>query len=149
MKVDVQTEIILDKPVEQVFDYAINPDHAPEWYINIKSSEWRSEPPLVKGSKIAFTAKFLGRELAYVYEIVDLIPNQKLVMRTADGPFLMETTYTFEPLENGSTRMTLRNRGNPTGFSGLFAPIMARMMRKANEKDLAKIKDILESMPNS
>ena len=143
--VNVLTEVNISKPIEEVFEYAVNPDNAPEWYVNIKSSEWKTPKPLAKGSQIAFKAKFLGRDLAYVYEIVELIPNEKLVMRTADGPFLMETTYTWSKIDPNATIMTLRNRGNPTGFSKIFSPIMSKMMRKANTKDLIKIKKILES----
>lgn len=66
-------------------------------------------------------------------------------MRTANGPFAMETTYNWETLADSSTRMSLRNRGEPNGFSRLVAPFMARAMRKANEKDLAKLKSVLES----
>ncbi|MDW3650792.1 MAG: SRPBCC family protein [Bacteroidia bacterium] len=142
--VDVFTEIKIDRPLEEVASYASNPENAPEWYVNIKSAEWKSAPEIKLGAQIAFIAHFLGRKLSYVYEIVELVPNEKMVMRTADGPFPMETTYEWEALDENHTRMSLRNRGKPSGFSKLFAPMMAKSMRKANEKDLRMIKKILE-----
>ena len=143
--VDVLTDIIINRPLDKVANYAANPDNAPEWYVNIKSAVWKSPKPLTVGSQIAFKAQFLGRELAYTYEIVEYIPGQKLVMRTAEGPFPMETTYTWTAIDESHTRMTLNNKGQPSGFSKLFAPLMATMMRKANTKDLKRIKEILES----
>jgi uncharacterized membrane protein len=144
MVVDVLTDIEIDRPCAHVAAYAADPSNAPEWYVNIKAVEWKTPPPLAVGSRLAFVAQFLGRRLAYTYEIVDLVPGQRLVMRTAEGPFPMETTYTWEPRGDGRTRMTLRNRGEPSGFSRVVAPFMAMAMRKANHNDLARLKLLLE-----
>jgi uncharacterized membrane protein len=144
MAVDVLTEIVVNRPLAEVAAYARAPDNAPKWYVNIESVEWKTPPPLAIGSKVAFVAHFLGRRLEYTYEVIDLEPEARLVMRTSEGPFPMETTYTWEPASAASTRMTLRNRGEPSGFGKLVAPLMAAAMRRANDKDLARLKSILE-----
>lgn len=144
MAVDVSTEVVVDRPVKDVAGYAADPTNAPQWYANIESVDWQTPPPLRVGSKLDFVAHFLGRRLAYTYEIIELDPGRRLVMRTAQGPFPMETTYTWTALDDGRTRMTLRNRGEPSGFSKAAAPVMAAAMRRANQKDLASIKRILE-----
>jgi len=145
MTVDVLTEATIDCPVEVVAAYAADPSNAPHWYANIESVEWKTPPPARVGSRVAFVARFLGRRLVYTYELAEVAPNQRLVMRTAEGPFPMETTYTWEARGGGATRMTLRNRGEPSGFSKLTAPFMAAAMRRANRKDLANLKRILEA----
>jgi len=143
--VDIVTEIEIDRPRDAVAAFAGDPDNAPTWYVNIKSVEWQTPAPLAVGSKLAFVAKFLGRRLAYTYEIVELAPGARLVMRTAEGPFPMETTYTWDDAGPGRTRMTLRNRGEPRGFGKLLGAMMAPAMRRANKKDLARLKSILEA----
>lgn len=144
MPVDVLTETVINRPPPEVATYAGDPSNAPHWYVNIKSVEWKTPPPMGIGSKLAFVAQFLGRRLAYTYEVVDLVPGRRLVMKTAQGAFPMETTYTWEPVGEGQTRMTLRNRGEPTGFSKIAAPFMASAMRRANRNDLARLKSLLE-----
>ena len=144
MSVDVSTEIVINAPIATVAAYATDPGNAPQWYVNIKRVEWQTAPPITVGARIAFVAEFLGRRLAYTYEVVDLVPGERLIMRTADGPFPMETTYIWQPVANGGTRMSLRNRGNPAGFSRVAAPFMAAAMRRANRQDLARLKRILE-----
>jgi uncharacterized protein YndB with AHSA1/START domain len=143
--VDVVTETVIDRPCAEVASYAADPARAPEWYANIDSVSWETAPPVAVGSRLAFVARFLGRRLAYTYEVVDLVPGERLVMRTAQGPFPMETTYTWEPVDDGRTRMTLRNRGEPAGFGAVAAPVMAAAMRRANRKDLATLKERLET----
>jgi uncharacterized membrane protein len=146
MKVDVETSTVIARPRAAVAKFAANPANAPRWYANIESVEWKTSRPLVLGSLITFTASFLGKRFSYSYEIVELVPLERLVMRTAEGPFPMETTYTWEALSPRSTRMTLRNRGNPAGVAKFAGPMMSRSIRKANEKDLETLKTILEAV---
>jgi uncharacterized membrane protein len=146
MTVDVESAIVINRPVSEVSRYAADPENAPLWYVNIKSVEWVTPPPAQMGSRVAFVAHFLGRRLTYTYELVEFIPGVRLVMRTSEGPFPMETTYTWESNADGTTRMTLRNRGTPSGFSAWVAPLMAMAMRRANRKDLARLKKQLEGI---
>jgi uncharacterized membrane protein len=143
--VNVKTEIQIGLPLEKVFRYSANPDNAPEWYVNIKSVEWQTLKPLTVGSQIAFKAQFLGRQLAYIYKIIELIPERKLVMSTSEGSFPMETIYTWKSIDDGTTNMKLENKGAPVGFSKLLTPFMAAAIKKANGKDLNKLKGILEN----
>lgn len=140
MAVDVQMETEILRPVDEVAAYAGDPGNA---YANIRSVEWRTEPPMRVGSQMDFVARFLGRQIAYTYEVTALVPGQRLVMQTAQGPFPMQTTYTWEPTAAG-TRMTLRNAGEPSGFSKVTAPVMEVAMRRATNKDLAMLKALLE-----
>jgi hypothetical protein len=135
----------IDRPRSEVAAYASDPDNATAWYENIKAVEWKSPKPVAVGSRIAFVAQFLGRRLAYTYEVKSLVPGERLVMSTAEGPFPMETTYIWEDTASGGTKMTLRNQGEPSGFSKVAAPVMAAAMRRANRKDLARLKAMLEA----
>ena len=145
MPVDVRTEVEIDRPRADVATFASDPDTAPRWYENIESVEWKTPRPIAVGARITFVARFLGRRLAYTYEVTVLVPAERLVMSTKEGPFPMETSYEWVDTPTGGTRMTLRNRGEPSGFGKVSAPIMAKAMRRANRKDLARLKHILES----
>jgi hypothetical protein len=144
MAIDVETEIAIARPRAEVAAYARDPATATEWYANIESARWETHPPLGIGSRFAFVASFLGRRLEYVYEVRELTGDERFVMATHDGPFAMETTYTWEDTADGGTLMRLRNRGEPSGFSSILAPAMSTAVRRANRKDLARLKRILE-----
>jgi hypothetical protein len=143
--VDVVTEVDIARPRSEVSAFASDPDNATAWYANIKSVEWKTPPPAAPGAQMAFVAQFLGRRLAYTYEVVEVVDGARFVMRTADGPFPMETTYAWEDTPSGGTHMTLRNRGEPSGFRGVAAPLMAAAMKRENRKDLERLKALLEA----
>lgn len=149
MSLDVTTETIIARPRDEVAEFAAQPGNAPAWYVDIESVEWMSEPQLQVGARVSFVAHFMGKRLSYTYEILEYLPQERLVMRATEGPFPMETTYTWESTAQGGTRMTLRNRATPTGLFALYAPFMAIAMRRANRKDLARLKSLLEQQPGA
>jgi hypothetical protein len=145
MAVDVSTSIDIARPREVVAAYAADPDRATQWYENIRSVRWETAPPLAVGSRFAFGAQFLGRTLTYTYEVRELHLPERMVMSTAEGPFPMRTEYCWQDTGDGGTRMTLRNSGEPTGFAAVSAPLMSGAMRRANRKDLQRLKAVLEA----
>ena len=142
--IDVSTEIDINCSRDRVAEYSANPDNAPKWYVNIKAAKWRTPRPLKVGSQIVFKAKFLGKSLVYIYEISEYAAEQKMVMKTIMGPFPMETIYTWRSIDGNITRMSLQNRGNPGGLSRLLTPLLSIAIRKANNKDLQRLKQIIE-----
>jgi uncharacterized membrane protein len=140
----VVTEVVIGRVRDDVAAYASDPDNATAWYGNIKSVEWQTERPVAVGSRIAFVARFLGRRLAYTYEVFEIEPGRRFVMGTTEGPFPMETTYGFDDAPGGGTRMTLRNRGETPRFSSPATRLISRAMRRANRKDLNRLKRLLE-----
>jgi hypothetical protein len=143
--VDVRTEIEIERPRDEVAAFAVDPTNATAWYRNIKAVEWETPPPLAVGSRLRFRAQFLGRTLEYTYQVREIEPGVRFVMATAQGPFPMETTYTWEDAGPGATKMRLRNRGEPSGFASVAAPVIARAIRRANEADLRRLRSVLES----
>ena len=142
--VDVTTTAVIRRPRDVVAAFAVDPDNATTWYANIASVEWETARPVGVGSRLRFVAHFLGRRLAYTYEVRELVPGERFVMSTAEGPFPMQTTYEWRDVPDG-TEMSLRNAGSPSGFATVAAPLMARAMRRANRKDLERLRTVLES----
>ncbi len=145
MAVDVVTSLEINAPLGVVADFASDPDNTPRWYANISSITWETTPPVAVGSRMAFVAHFLGRRLSYTYEVRELVPHERLVMSTSQGPFPMQTTYTWTALDDRRTLMTLRNQGEPSGLGHIAAPLMAAAMKRATTKDLLALQAILES----
>jgi hypothetical protein len=141
---DVVVETVIARPRAEVAAYAVDPATTTTWYQNIDTVEWRTPPPLAVGSRLAFVAHFLGRRIAYTYEVREHVPGERFVMSRSEGPFPMETTYTWHDAGDGATRMTLRNRGRPSGFARVTGPALAAAVRRATRKDLERLKAILE-----
>lgn len=144
MAVDVLTETVIARPRDEVAAFAVDPNRLPLWHLDIRAIEWKTEPPLAVGSQIALVSQVLHQRVAHTYEVVEFQPGDRFVMRSVQGAFPAERTYTWETTTDGGTRMTIRHQAAPVGLLRLLGPIAGMAIRRANAKDLAILKSILE-----
>jgi len=143
--IDVSAEIDINCSRDKVAEYSANPDNAPKWYVNIQAAKWKTPRPLKVGSQIVFKTRFLGKARVYIYEISEYAAEQKMVMKALMSPFPMETIYTWKSLDGNITRMSLQSKGTPAGLSKLLTPLFSFALRKSNNKDLQRLKEIMEN----
>jgi uncharacterized membrane protein len=142
--VDVSTEIIINLPKEKVVEFASDPRNVPNWCTHIKSVEWNNETPLRAGAKLVFNERIMRRPQQHVYEVVEIIPGQKVIMKSQSNGMRMETTVAWQAISENTTCMTLRNRGVPLAFSKSIAPLLKLAIRKASRRNLKQLKRMLE-----
>ncbi len=144
MSVDVTTEIVINKWVPEVAAFSTNPDNVPKWRSNVKSVEWKTPRPLRAGTRIAFVKRLLGQKVIHVYEVVEFVPSERLIMRTKNGAFPMLYAYSWSPAELGGTRMTLRSCSFPKGAINWLSPLVTVAVAHSNRKYLTRLKTLLE-----
>lgn len=145
MSVDVAVDVVIERSRSDVASFAGDLSKAGQWYENVESAEWLTPPPIAAGSKAQLLVNGFGKTSSYTYEIVELVDDERLVMRTQSGPFPMETTYTWAPAEGGHTKMTVRTTFEPRGLAKMGSSMISAGLRKSSRKDLEALKRALES----
>jgi uncharacterized membrane protein len=144
MKLDVTAEAVVDRSREAVFAFMADPANDPKWIVNLRSARLLGDGPIAEGARVERLAHFLGRRIEYVLEIVGLDPGARLEMRSVKAPFPMHITYTFEDAAAGGTTVRNRVAGEVGGFFAAFGPLMPRMVRRNVQRDLDRLKNVLE-----
>ncbi len=144
MSIDVNAETLIDRPKEDVARFAMNAENDPIWIGGISEANVLTDPPMAKGTQVERLARFLGRRILYVNEVVEYDPGALLIMRSIKGPFPMTITYQFEE-EGASTLARIRVQGDASGFYRLAAPVLSRAVKRSTTNDLKSLKGVLES----
>jgi hypothetical protein len=143
--VDVKTEIIINLPKEIVSEFVSDPGNTPGWCSQIKSVDWNQHAPLRAGVKIVFNEQGTRRYQQYVCEVIEIIPNQKMVMKTRHDNMRMETVIAWRAIDENTTCMTIWNRGIPRALSRIITPFMALAIRNTSRRNLKQLKKMLET----
>jgi hypothetical protein len=137
MSIDVTARVHVDREPSAVAAYMTDPTNDREWIGGLREAELLGDGPVAVGSRVRRVAYFLRRRVEYVNEIVALDDTQ-LDMKSVKAPFPMRITYRFEPAAEGGTTVSNRVRG---GGLRLLAPLVRRNV----QRDLERLRDVLES----
>jgi hypothetical protein len=144
MSTDVEVETIVERPRPEVARYAMDWRNDREWIGALSDVRLVTGEPFGVGSQVERVGSFLGKRIEYVNEVVELDPGARLVMRSVKAPFPMTVVYEFEDVGEG-TRMRIRTQGDASGFYRVAGPMLARAVRRGVERDLRRLKQVLEA----
>ena len=143
MSIDVTAEIKIGRARGDVAVYATDASNDPLWIGGVVESGVLSDGPVRQGTRVARVAKFLGKRIEYVNEVIEYDPGVRLVMKSDSGPFPMTASYEFEEGEGG-TLTQIHVRGEAEGFFKLAAPVLARSVKRSITRNLETLKGLLE-----
>lgn len=142
----VEVRVSIHRPVEVVFAYVIAVEAMPEWRGDVAEAVQLTEGPLGVGTRIRAGGRLLGRPLGIVVEVTELEPGATFGYRPVSGPLRSHNVYSFESTVAG-TQITLTDEIELGGPLGLLEPVMARLVRRQYQANLARLKTLLETRP--
>lgn len=142
--IEVERSIVINRPVGDVFAYAVDPANEPQWQDGVVSAHISSGSEPGVGAEMSETRKFLGREMESTIKVTEFEPNKKFVGKVTDGPVPFEVTETFEAMDGG-TKVTIHIQGEPGGFFKLAGGMVKKQLESQTAADFEKLKKILES----
>ena len=144
MAIQQEHAVVIDRPVEEVFAFAANPNNNPLWQSTTLETQPVSEVDV--GTTFNNVLKFLGRRIETTLEIVESEPPRRQCVRITSGPIPGEGCYLFESVEGGgSTRFTQTFKAEVGGFFRLAEPLVERAIRRQTEADMATLKALLKA----
>ena len=143
---DVEESVVINRPLEEVFDYVADRENLPEWSSPVQEVRSETQGPLdEEGTRFTTVAKYLGRSFETSFEVIIHDPPHRHTDRSMGGPFPQEYTHIFEEVEGGKTRLTEVTKGEPGGFFTLAGPLLEIAGRRQFRADLETLKDLLEA----
>jgi uncharacterized membrane protein len=136
-------EIVIERPVDDVFAYVTDPANAPEWQSGVLSTTKTSDEPMRTGVRWREVRTFLGRRVQATLEATEYEPAQLFALKTVSGTVAIEVRHLFEPFDGG-TRIRVLAEGNPGGLGRLGGRFVRRAAERQLKRDFARLKELLE-----
>ncbi len=140
----VEHTFVINRPVEEVFAYATDPENNYKWQPDIEESKLISEGPLEVGSEMIESRKFLGRKMESTLRVTAFEPNKVYSFEVVKGPVPFEAQLTFESTPENGTKIDFVANGELGGFFKIASSLVTRQMQKEIEGNFTNLKNILE-----
>lgn len=143
---DIVETIEISRPPEDVFAYATDFSHFPEWQGGVVSARPDGPGPLAVGSSAVVTRHVGPRTLSRTEQITELNRPRTWTVRGTGGPLVAIARGTIEPLDNGKrSRLTIALDFEGRGIGRLLVPLVIRpQARRQLARNEQKLKVLLE-----
>jgi uncharacterized membrane protein len=145
MATTIKANTIINKPVDEVFAYVIDVKTWPRWESGLIKAEKTSDAPLNVGTTFRGMNQALGQRMEWTSEVTNYIPSKSWGQKIVSKGWSTEERLSFEPFQGSTTKFSLVSELEMGGLLRLFAPFVARKMQKQIEKNLVRLKYILEA----
>ena len=142
----IDGEIVIDRPVDAVFDYVANQSNEPQYNPQMVRAEKITTGPVGAGTKFRSAVASRGRAAEMLIEITGYNRPHRLASATTMRQAAISYTLTFEPAGSG-TRMRWSGQVRPKGAFKLLGPLIAWMGRQQEQRIWASLKQHLEAAP--
>jgi hypothetical protein len=142
-----QESAVIEKPVDEVFAFAANPQNDPLWSPAVAEARQSSNGSLGIGTTFQQVLRLLGRRVEITFVVTEFEQNRMLEIGRFSGRLRSAVgRRTFEPVSSG-TRVTFSGQGGSGLFLNLLEPLVAGAARRQARRSLAHLKHILEARP--
>lgn len=143
--VEVETSVLVNQPIQKVFDFVTTPENDAQWYIGVESKDHTPDEPSGVGSTSMSEIRFLGMPMKVVWEVVEYEPPTKIGVKSIEGPVSVESGYTFEAVGENQTKVSVHGEADVGRVFGLADPLVERMAQRQWDASFENLKDVLES----
>jgi uncharacterized membrane protein len=137
-----KTEIVINRPVNQVFAYMTETQHLPDWQPGLIKAENMSGAPWQAGTRLRERRTLGGRQIETVSEISALNPEQGFTVRSLTGP-QTNGEFRLETVKSG-TRVRFAIQLQMSGFMRLAEPFIAKELKQQADNSLVRLKQLVE-----
>ena len=146
--VHIAGSIVIDRPVEDVFDMVADSRNEPSYNPAMSECRLLTGEPVGVGSRFASTMRSRGRELSMVSELTAYDRPRRLESTTTGAGTVVTGSLTFEAA-GPSTRMSWDWQVRPSGAMRLMTPLVAIMGGRMERRIWSGLKRRLEDRPPS
>jgi uncharacterized protein YndB with AHSA1/START domain len=141
--IEMRNEVRIERPVDQVWTYVGDPERWHSWRDAMSTqAEKSAEDPITVGVTYDYQSEFMGRAVETQFEVVAYQPQHRITV-TAEVPVQVRLAFECER-SNAGTRVVQETEGEVGGFFGIAEPLIKRLMKRQFQKDLNKLKDVVE-----
>ena len=141
--IHIKGDILIDRPVENVFDYVADECNEPSYNAQMRLVEKISDGPIGVGTQYRADVVSGSRPVSMVIEYTAYERPRRLASKTTMSAMDIAYTLTFEPVGEG-TRMGWSGEIEPHGMLKLMGPLVAWMGRRQERRIWTGLKGILE-----